>query len=267
MPTKLGQNFLQDEKALQNIINSADLSQTDFVIEIGPGKGVLTEKLAEKVGQVIAIELDDKLIPFLEDKFNDTPNVKIIHEDILKINLPKLLSNHRLQNSNYKLIANIPYYITSPIIRLFLEQTNQPQEIILMIQKEVAERIVTKPGQMSILSTSVQFYAEAQILFPVSKNSFSPIPKVDSAVIKIIPHKKFEKDLDKKFFRLVKAGFSAKRKTLANNLANTLHLEKGIIEEKLRTTGFLPTVRAQELSLEDWKTLVEIIQRLENNLH
>lgn len=252
MPERLGQNFLNDSAVLEKIIKASELKKTDFVMEVGPGKGVLTEQLAKYAAKVVAIELDDKLIPELQKKFAETKNVEIIHEDILKINIPKLVE------SSYKIIANIPYYITSPIIRLFLEQEIQPQEIFLMIQKEVAERIVAKAGKMSILTVSVQYYAQAEIMFFVSKNSFSPVPKVDSAIIKIVPNKKFEKEIDKKFFRVVKAGFSAKRKTLINNLSASLQLEKNFVAEKLKTAGLQPTVRAQELKISDWKRLVEI---------
>lgn len=249
----LGQNFLRDEKVLQKIINSAEINSDDFVIEIGPGEGVLTEQLAKYAKKVIAIELDNNLVPLLEKKFADKKNIEIIHEDILKINLPKLLEENK--SAQYKVIANIPYYITSPIIRLFLEQTIQPKELLLLIQKEVAERIVATKGKMSILAVSVQYYGLAEIMFEVNKNSFSPVPKVDSAVIKIIPQNKFDKDTDKKFFRVVKAGFSAKRKTLLNNLASSLQLDKKVVEEKLKTVPLSGTARAQELSIEEWKIL------------
>ncbi|MFA7208657.1 MAG: 16S rRNA (adenine(1518)-N(6)/adenine(1519)-N(6))-dimethyltransferase RsmA [Parcubacteria group bacterium] len=252
----LGQNFLRDEKVLQKIINISALNAAGFVIEIGPGEGVLTEQLAQYAEKVIAIELDGELVPALAEKFKNNPNVEIIHEDILKINLPELLEKNQPSTPRaYKVVANIPYYITSPIIRLFLEQTIQPEEIILMIQKEVAERIVAGPGQGSILSVSVQYYATAEIMFAVGKQAFFPVPKVDSAVIKIIPTRKFDKDQDKAFFRIVKAGFSAKRKTLLNNLSNSLQLDKSAVEEKLQSLGIAPTARAQELSLEKWKEI------------
>jgi 16S rRNA (adenine1518-N6/adenine1519-N6)-dimethyltransferase len=257
----LGQNFLRDESVVQKIITSANLTADDFIIEIGPGEGVLTEKLAEQAGKVLAIEIDRNLIPGLENKFKDTPNVEIIHADILNINLSELATNYKLPTTNYRVIANIPYYITSPIIRLFLENTNQPQEMILMVQKEVAERIAAKPGKMSILAVSVQYYADAEILFTVSKNSFFPVPQVDSAVIRITPNVNHETQTTeevKEFFKIVKAGFSAKRKTLVNNLSNTFHLDKNVVEEKLKTLGFTPNVRAQELSVEDWKELQKL---------
>ncbi|KKR21844.1 MAG: Ribosomal RNA small subunit methyltransferase A [Candidatus Moranbacteria bacterium GW2011_GWA2_39_41] len=264
----LGQNFLRDEVVLHKIIAASDLGSEDFVIEIGPGEGVLTEQLAKHTKKVVAIELDGDLMPQLTEKFATQKNVEFIHADILNINLPALIENH-IKNVetrhclvstpvNYKLIANIPYYITSPIIRLFLEQENQPKKILLMIQKEVAERIVASKGQMSILSISVQYYGMAEILFRVNKEAFFPVPKVDSAVIKITPNRKFNKELDKKFFRLVKAGFSAKRKTLANNLANSLQLDKDLVSEKLKALSLNENARAQELDIADWQRLAEI---------
>jgi 16S rRNA (adenine1518-N6/adenine1519-N6)-dimethyltransferase len=255
MPTKLGQNFLKDPVVLEKIIQSSDIHDVDFVMEIGPGEGVLTERLARSGKRIIAIELDDRLIPILQNKFFSLANVAIIHADILKINLPELIGSAE----KYKLIANIPYYITSPIIRLFLEQLKQPEEMILMVQKEVAERIAASKGQMSLLAVSVQYYAEAEIIFTVDKKSFSPVPKVDSAVIRISPHKKFDPAEDKKFFRVVKAGFSAKRKTLLNNLSSGLQIEKEIMEKSLLAANISSTARAQELSIDDWKTLENII--------
>jgi 16S rRNA (adenine1518-N6/adenine1519-N6)-dimethyltransferase len=161
-----------------------------------------------------------------------------------------------VDNVDYKLVANIPYYITSPIIQLFLETKYPPLEMILMVQKEVAERIVAKPGQMSILAASVQFYARAELLFYVDKTAFWPVPEVDSAVIRISPIMDRGTQEDrKKFFRVVRAGFSAKRKTLVNNLASSFHLDKIAVEEKIKKAGLSPAVRAQELSVEDWKKL------------
>ncbi len=281
MPTKLGQNFLKDTSIVDKIISAANLQPDDFVIEIGPGEGVLTEELIKRAGKVIAIELDKNLISSLENKFKDRKNLEIINADILKINLLNLISEKK-----YNVIANIPYYITSPIIRLFLEQGNPPSEMILMIQKEVAERIVAKPGKMSILAVAVQYYADPKILFNVPRTAFEPAPEVDSAVIKIVPYfsspylgrgcreatgegeeqlpsplnplPKGEEESRKKFFRIVRAGFSGKRKTLLNNFSTSFHLDKKETEEKLKAAGINPTARAQELSIEDWKRLVKI---------
>ncbi|KKP78389.1 MAG: ribosomal RNA small subunit methyltransferase A [Candidatus Moranbacteria bacterium RIFOXYA12_FULL_35_19] len=277
MPTKLGQNFLRDKEVLEKIIESADLKADDFVIEIGPGEGVLTEKLIENAGKVLAIEIDSNLASALDSRFPASPaggrgndKVSIITGDILKINLPEILRGHLMSIMDikcpyaYKVVANIPYYITSPIIQLFLETKFPPSEMILMVQKEVAERICAPQGKMSILAVSVQFYANSELLFYVDKKSFFPIPEVDSAVIKITPFQPAtsspalllskEKGV-KDFFRIVKAGFSAKRKILVNNLSHSLKLEKYEVEEKLKKAGIGPTQRAQELSVEDWKKL------------
>jgi len=257
MPTKLGQNFLKNNDIVKKIVAAADLASDDLVLEIGPGKGILTEELARVAGKVIAIEIDRDLVPLLKDKFKNQKNVEIVEGDILKTNSKSLLGSSA---SKYKLVANLPYYITSPIIRLFLESEMPPSEMILMVQKEVAERIVAKPGQMSILAISVQYYADAEILFEVGNENFEPMPEVDSCVIRISRITNFDKKRinTNEFFRIVRAGFSAKRKTLVNNLSNSLHLEKSIVEEKLKTADLKPTVRAQELSIENWKKLVTL---------
>ena len=259
----LGQNFLKDESVLERIVQDAKISQEDVVLEIGPGKGALTEKLAKICKKVVAIELDDRLIELLHTKFVGD-KVEIIYGDILKINLPELIENRislkANEAKNYKLVANIPYYITAPIIRLLLETKYPPQEMILMVQKEVAERIVAKSGEMSILAVSVQYYAKAEYLFTVPKESFDPVPKVDSAIIKISLNVKSQTSNEietRRFFKLVRAGFSAKRKTLGNNLAASLQLDKKEIEEKLAALGFSPNTRAQELGVDDWRKLAD----------
>lgn len=256
----LGQNFLKDAEILQGIVESANLSKDDAVIEIGPGQGALTELLAPKCKKIIAVELDDRLIPVLQEKFSDVENIEVIHDDILKINLPQLIEDQRLKETSYKVVANIPYYITAPIIRLLLETKLPPKEIILMVQKEVAERISAKAGGMSILAVSVQYYATAEYLFTVPKTAFEPVPKIDSAVIRVTRNVEREtqnKEETKKFFRIVKAGFSAKRKTLENNLSNGLHIDKKETLEKIKSIGFVKNTRAQELSVDDWKKLVD----------
>lgn len=258
----LGQNFLKDDAVLQRIVEGANLSKEDVVLEIGPGQGALTELLAEKCKKVIAVELDERLIGLLHTKFVGNKNVEIVQGDILKINLPELIAENGLDVSGYRIVANIPYYITAPIVRLLLETRYPPKEMILMVQKEVAERIVAKPGSMSILAVSVQYYAKAEYLFTVSKESFDPEPKVDSAIIRITRNVERETKSNeeiKKFFRIVKAGFSAKRKTLANNLANGLQADKKSVEEKLVALGFSKNTRAQELGVEDWKKLSDIL--------
>jgi len=256
----LGQNFLRDEIILEKIIAAADLQPDDLVIEIGPGEGVLTEELAKRVKKVIAIEIDEVLSNLLRNKLLNTKNVEIINADVLKINLPELLGS---EASKYKIVANLPYYITSPIIRLFLEAENPSTEMILMVQKEVAERIVAKPGKMSILAVSIQYYAHPELLFYVDKRSFFPVPEVDSAVIRITHianRKSRNKEEINKFFRVVRAGFSAKRKMLVNNLASSFQLDKKEVEEKIKKVPLSGTVRAQELSVEDWKKLTKLFE-------
>jgi 16S rRNA (adenine1518-N6/adenine1519-N6)-dimethyltransferase len=260
MPTKLGQNFLKDKNVVKKIIKSANLTSDDLVVEIGPGKGILTEELAKFAGKVLAVEIDKNLVPSLKNKFKEQKNVEIIEGDILKINLKKLIIDYRLLVTSYKIIANLPYYITSKIIRLFLESETPPSEMVLMVQKEVAERIVAKPGQMSILAVSVQYYADAEILFYVGKENFDPAPEVNSAVIRITHNSQLDtqnEEYNKKFFKIVRAGFCARRKTLANNLANSFHMDRKVVEEKMKSSRIKNTARAQELSMEDWKNLAE----------
>ena len=239
---KMGQNFLIDENVLEKIIESADLDSNDTVLEIGPGLGILTLELAKRVEKVVAVEKDKTLCQVLESILRDNKvyNVEIINEDVLKIS--------DFQFSNYKLVANLPYYITSPVIRKFLEAEQKPELMVLMVQKEVGQRIMAKPLHMNLLAISVQFYAEPKIISYVSKNSFYPVPKVDSAIIKIIPKQIPEIDTEK-FFEIVKKGFSAKRKMLKNNLS-------GIDFDQI---GLNPKIRAENLSIADWIKIYETI--------
>lgn len=267
----LGQNFLTDNDVIRKIVESAGLKKEDVVLEIGPGRGILTEALASECQKVIAVEIDSDLVSYLKKKFEGNKSVEIVQGDILQMSNFKFPMSNQIQNSkiqnlkpkSYKLIANLPYYITSPIIRKFLESKVSPTEMILMVQKEVAERIVAKPGEMGLLSISVQYYAKPEILFFVPRTAFEPVPEVDSAVIRITHNSqlvtsesKIERD---KFFRVVRAGFCAKRKMLSNNLSNSFHLEKKEVEKKLAEAGLDLNVRAQELSVEDWKKLAKII--------
>src|SRR4030042_5260017 len=259
MPTKLGQNFLTSDGIAGKIVASADLSSKDKVLEIGPGKGILTRYLAEKAGKVLAIEIDKHVAKFCDSKIKQWKpgrKVGLIEGDILKINLPKLIEKNNFLP--YKVVANLPYYITSKIIRLFLETKYPPGEMILMVQKEVGERIVAFDGKESILSISVKFYAEPELLFNVSRENFNPAPEVDSAVIRVKRRKEIP-DVDiKKFFSLVRAGFSAKRKMLMNNLSSSFHIPKVELSETLKKAGLEPGVRAEKLGIEDWLILYQI---------
>lgn len=259
---KLGQNFLIDKSVLRKIIGAADLSPEDIILEIGPGLGILTIELAKRTNRVIAIEKDETLHRILEGilKGRNIKNVKLINADILKI-------FNKLSISNYKVVANLPYYITSPVIRKFLENPpagGKPELMVLMVQKEVAERICAKPGEMSLLSVSVQFYSRPKIISYVSKKSFYPQPKVDSAVLKIIP-KPIPKINSQKFFQIVKIGFSSKRKILINNLSKKLKIphraepsgykQKDELKILLKKLELNPQVRAENLSINDWLKL------------
>jgi len=275
----LGQNFLRDEKILKKIIEIASIKENDSILEVGPGTGALSFEIAKKTKNFIMVEKDkflaekiarDLQFPIIDMEKQKEKNWKfenkkgVIEGDILKINLVELIEKNCFQN--YKLVANIPYYITSPILRLFLETAYSPEEMILMTQKEVAERITAQPGQMSILSLSAQYYGRTELLFYVGRESFSPVPEVDSAVIRITPAKKNRKKEENKiFFRLVKAGFSSRRKTLLNNLSNSFHLDKKIVAEKIKKAKFNPAQRAQELSVRDWEEIVNQFSDLKSN--
>ena len=250
----LGQNFLIDEKVLGKIIQASKLDKNDLVLEIGPGLGTLTNELIKKCGTVVAVEKDKKITGLIKEK----NNLKIINDDILKINLNELIKKSS-KNKKYKLISNIPYYITSPVIKLFLENSIQPELIVLLVQKEVAERICAKPGKLSVLALSVQTYGEPEIVSYVDKSSFYPEPKVDSAILKIKNIKKdFSDEYYKKLFKLIKIGFSSKRKKLINNLSSGLQIDKKESENILQKAKINPNARAQELSLEKWNKLVNL---------
>jgi len=256
MGEKLGQHFLNDSAVVKKIITAADLTPSDVVIEVGPGKGILTDALVMSGARVIAIEWDEQLADDLQKKYAGHENITIVHGDIRRTHLLPLLRQHN--TTTYKVIANLPYYITSSIIRLFLESDTPPKEMVIMVQKEVAERIVARPGQMSILAVSVHYYAHADILFTVPPHAFDPAPDVESAVLRIISdtHRApRDKESVKKFFRMVRAGFSARRKTLLNNIANAFHLDKTAVQEKLRITSLTEKTRAQELSVAQWEKL------------
>ncbi|MDH4329936.1 MAG: 16S rRNA (adenine(1518)-N(6)/adenine(1519)-N(6))-dimethyltransferase RsmA [Candidatus Moranbacteria bacterium] len=259
----LGQNFLKDNSVVERIAVSANLDPDDVVLEIGPGQGVLSQELMRYVRKVVAVELDKNLVEGLEKKFQDEEGFEVVHGDILTINLTDMMAPY--QYDGYKVVANIPYYITSKIIRLFLESDNPPKEMILMMQLEVANRILAESGQMSILAVSVQYYADVEFLIEVDRECFEPVPEVDSAVVRIIPKNSEDvrdKEKNKAFFRIVKAGFSARRKTLLNNLANGLHLEKVVVQNILENNGFNIYTRAQELSVENWKKLRDAFEAL-----
>lgn len=248
---KWGQNFLVSRTALKRIVNGAGLKKTDTVLEIGPGIGTLTGELARRAKKVIAIEKDRRMIEILKDLLKDYSNVEIVEGDVLK--LPT--TNYQLP-TDYKVVANLPYYIVSPVIRKLLESQNPPKELILMIQKEVAQRICAHPPRMGLLSVSVQFYSRSEIICYISKNSFWPPPKVDGAIIRISPISTNILPANVNlFFEIVRAGFSHPRKTLANNLSFGLKLNKEQTKVWLLDNKISPNQRAQSLKVEDWKNL------------
>ncbi len=245
----LGQNFLKSEKALNDIVSAPGILASDTVLEIGPGKGALTEKLLETGAKVVAVEYDKDLIPVLEEKFAEkikSGKLVLVHEDILKFDP----TSYALRTTNYKLVGNIPYYITGAIIRKFLESDFQPKSMTLLVQKEVAERIVARDGKASILSISVEAYGEPKYIGKVSARYFSPEPKVDSAIILIdkISKDNFKDVSEENFFQVVKLAFGQKRKTLLKNL-NTQGLALGL-EAILEGIGIDPKARAEDLSFE-----------------
>lgn len=260
-----GQNFLINERIYEDIVAAADLKTDDTVLEIGPGLGFLTLKLAKKVKRVIAVELDDKLANYLQMGIDaqNIENVEIVNEDILRFNLETQLA----PQEKYKIVANLPYNISSIFLRTFLTSLRKPESFVLMLQKEVAERIIATPPDMSLLALSVQYYADAVIIREVKAGNFWPEPKVDSAIIKLtvksekiveskeISNNKTSVLEDKLFFRLAKMGFSAKRKMLKNNLAGGLKMEQKNIAEILVKNKFNPLVRAEDLNLDDWLKL------------
>jgi len=249
---RLGQNFLEDPYALEKIAQVAEIKPTDIVLEIGPGLGSLTRYLAATAHKVIAVELDDRLFPALEAVIAPYQNIQLIHRDILDIE-PKEL----IEQDDYLVVANIPYYITSAVIRHLLETVPKPRRIVLTIQKEVAERICAGPGDLSLLALSVQVYGQPRIATRIPAGAFFPVPKVDSSVLVVdifstplVP----ESQLDI-FFQLVKAGFSQKRKKLRNSLSAGTHQVPAETEKLLRVVGIDPQRRAETLSLEEWKNL------------
>ena len=250
----LGQNFLQDPLALEKITAAAEIQRTDTVLEIGPGLGSLTRYLAVSAQEVVAVELDQNLIPPLKAVLSPYHNVRIIHGDILKLAPEDLIAAR-----DHLVVANIPYYITSAVIRHLLEAEAKPRRIVLTIQKEVAQRICAKPGDLSLLALSVQVYGEPRIVAEIPADAFFPAPQVNSAVlvVDIYPSPLIKAEYLDTFFRLVKAGFSQKRKTLRNALSSGLHISPVDAAELLTRVGIEPGRRAETLSIEEWERLGE----------
>ncbi len=248
----LGQYWLDDQATLEAICQAAELNKDDVVLEIGPGQGALTKLLTQKAKQVIAVELDETLASSLSSQ-QFANNLQVITGNILKYDLTKL-------PKNYKVVANIPFYLTNNLLRILCESSNPFNQAALLVQKEVAQRVTTSPGNMSILAVSVQFYCQAKLGPVVQAKLFKPVPKVDSQVLILTRRQKPIFDINsKQFFHLVKAGFANRRKTLVNSLGGGLQLDKQAVENMLSQANLSLQARAQELSLDDWYRLYKQI--------
>ena len=250
---KMGQNFLIDRSALEKIVTAGNLSKEDIVIEVGAGIGTLTLELSKRAKKVIAIEKDKNFIPLLKETIKGRKNIEVVNEDIL---------SYKIKTKDYKVIANVPYCITSPIIRKFLGEENPPKLLVLTVQKEVAQRIIAKPPKTNLLAVSVQFFAKPKIISHISPCSFYPQPKVTSSILSIIPYNKEYKDLQKNFFFLAKTGFSHPRKQLSTNFHNFRGKEKEkltFLLEKMEILNIDKRRRAETLSIEEWIILAKKI--------
>lgn len=257
---KFGQNFLIDTHVLDKIIRAADIGKDDMVLEIGPGIGTMTQYLAEAAGKVIAVEIDKNLIPILTDTLSGYENVQIINGDVLKLDIQRLVEEENAGRP-IKVVANLPYYITTPIIMGLFESHVPLYSVTVMVQKEVADRMQTGPGNKDYgaLSLAVQYYAEPYIVANVPPNCFMPRPKVGSAVIRLTRHKKppVEVEDERLLFDIIRASFNQRRKTLANGLNNSdrLDVPKGAITEAIQQLGKGPSVRGETLTLEEFAKL------------
>jgi 16S rRNA (adenine1518-N6/adenine1519-N6)-dimethyltransferase len=261
-PSKgLGQNFLVNPAILEKIVAAAELTPGDTVLEIGPGLGTLTEPLARAAGRVIAVELDERLMPVLHDTLSEFDSVALVQGDILELDPAELVRASSTQPTNYKVVANLPYYITSAVLRHLLEASLKPLRLVITVQREVAERIVARPGEMSLLAVSVQFYGRPEVLFRIKPGSFYPSPGVESAVVRVDVHDAPPvppNDADA-FFRIVKAGFAQRRKQLRNALAGGLHLPPKEVAARLQVAGVDFRRRAETLSLEEWARVTQFL--------
>ena len=261
LPRKsLGQHFLTDPNILRSIVDAAELPPHAVVIEVGPGPGTLTEYLAPSVGRLIAVELDDRLAAMLGELYGGWEHVHIIHGDALKLS-PRELLMQTGGLAPYHVLGNIPYYITSPLLRHYLEADLRPERMVFTLQLDVARRIIARPPRMSLLAVSVQVYATPTIVRKLPPGAFTPPPKVHSAVLRldVLPEPLVPPSLRATFFRVVRAGFGQKRKTLRNSLSAGLHLPTDVIEAALRAADVEPRQRAQELDIPQWLRLTETL--------
>ncbi len=251
----LGQHFLVDNRILARIVTAAQLSSDDLVVEIGPGKGALTRRLLPQVAGVVAVEVDDELAQSLAARLDNPAHLSVIQEDARTVDLPRVVGE-----SSYKVVANLPYYAANPIIRRFLEARHRPTEMVVMVQREVAESMTASPGKMSLLSVAVQFYATARMVCSVPPTAFRPPPKVTSAVVRLdlSPRPALDEDEAPAFFRLVRAGFSAPRKQLHNSLGHGLGIGSIPASQMLQVAGLDGTRRAGTLSLGEWLAIYQV---------
>lgn len=255
----LGQNFLHDPNMLDKIVSIADLTPNDLVLEVGPGTGLLTERIAKVAKQLISVEVDERLQPVLEEIVAQNPNLTVRYQDILTLDVNKLY-----ENQPYVVVANLPYYITSAIMRHLLESDHRPSRMVLTMQMEVAERMTAKPDDMSILSVSVQFFGRPQIAARLNPSVFWPRPEVDSAVVRIDTYDKPPVDVTdyRLFFRVVRAGFGQKRKQLKNSLSSGLGLNADQAAAVFNAAKIDSRRRAETLTLEEWALLTRAYQSL-----
>ncbi len=255
---RLGQNFLVDQHALRKIIQAANLQKDETILEVGAGLGSLTQLLAQSVKEVMAIEFDKRLIPALRAVLQNSQNVRIIEADVLKLDIEELVNR-----SAYSVVANIPYYLTSALIRKLLEVPNRAERIVLTIQREVAERILAPPGKYGLLTLSVRMYGDPHIAGTIPASAFYPEPKVESAIlsIQLQTSPRVHDELIPIVFKLAKAGFGQKRKQLRNSLSSGLGMNTEVVEQTLLSVGIDPKRRPQELSLEEWTALAEKIHQ------
>ena len=258
----LGQNFLIDDNIVDKIVAGAGIGSSDKIIEVGPGIGTLTREMASRAEALMAVEIDKNLIPILTDTLGDYENVKIVNEDIIKADIRGLIDEN-LDGGPIKLVANLPYYITTPIIMRFLEEDINVTDIVVMVQKEVAERMNAQPGgkDFGALSVAVQFYCDTEIVAKVPRHLFVPQPNVDSIVIalRVRPERKYKVDSEDLFFKVVKAAFGQRRKTLLNSIASMGNLSKDMVKEALEEAGIDPKRRGETLSLDEFANLSNVI--------
>ncbi len=259
----LGQNFIVNPSVCPRIAEEGGAASGTGVIEIGTGVGVLTAELAKRADKVVAIEIDDRLIPVLSETLSDFDNVKIINEDVLKVDLNKVIEEE-FSGMDVYVCANLPYYITSPIIMSLLESRLNIRAITVMVQKEAATRLTAELGTRDVgaVTVAVRYYSEPRLLFNVSRGSFMPSPNVDSAVIRLDIKNEQKVNDEKHFFKVVRAAFSQRRKTLSNSLSSGLSMDKKVITEAIKSAGLPESVRPEQLSMEDFINIAESVRKI-----